>query len=88
MTDAIEVRGVLIQREEVERLHLDWGGKCRTCAHWTGDMTGTGDIHAHAVLARGKCANPESEYCGEELGTTGSFMCQGWRSWDPRRQGK
>lgn len=77
---SVVVRGVEISGEESERLHLDWWGKCWTCRHWTGDMSGTGDVRVHAVLREDPCANPSSPLYNMTTSTGG--YCKKWDSWD------
>ena len=80
LTKDINVRGILINHKESRRLHIDWWGKCWTCRFWTGDMSGTGDLHQHAVLRKAPCSNPESEQHGQVVTTNG--YCPKWVSWD------
>lgn len=74
----IEVRGVQISKTESRRLHLDWWGKCRTCLHWTGDMSNIGVISAGAVLRHGTCTSERSSLYGEETSTDGH--CPEWNT--------
>jgi hypothetical protein len=52
-------------------LHLDWWGKCRTCAFWVGDRQ---------KGFMGGCSNPKSDLGGTPTSTEG--YCKKWDSYD------
>lgn len=78
--EVVEVRGVQISKKESRRLLIDWWGKCWTCKHWAGDMSGTDDIAQYAVLRMAPCTNPESALHAEVTSTGG--YCEKWDPWD------
>lgn len=68
--DMQRVTFVFLRGESI-RLHLDWWGKCRTCAWWKGDRT---------TQEAGPCSNEESPLFYQTTWSEG--RCTEWASFD------
>jgi hypothetical protein len=70
--------------EESRRLHLDWGGQCRTCKYWDGDdkiseRPGTTPL-IQLRWFPSKCNNAKSIHHGKMVRSGES--CPKWHSFD------
>ena len=61
-----------MNKEESKRIHMDWWGKCRTCAFWQGSD--------ETRMEPGVCTNQASELHEQETWIDG--YCVKWDSFD------
>ena len=67
-----------MERAESIRLHLDWWGKCRTCAHWRSQSR----LTPWPMYNRGVCLNPQSPFGDGIQETHSDGYCKKWDTFD------